>query len=141
VRSATNSPASRSIAIATIRLARRSASARLTDHLVDQGALGFLAGKAGHGLELAAGFVNQAVTLGFLVGEVLFARAHALVAAVKIGLAPLERFLAFLERFFARFQFRLRALQLAPAVADFALRVGARLNDHILCLDLRFLDD
>ncbi len=93
VRSATNSPASRSIAIEMMRLARRSASSRassstiadmarrlvprLPDHLLDQRALGFLAREAGDRFEPAAGFVDQRLMLGLFIGDRLFAIAHA----------------------------------------------------------------
>ena len=70
---------------------------RLPDHLLDQRALGFLAGQPGDRLEPAARFVNQRLMLGFLVGDRLLAITHGLVAPIEIGLAPLERLDPFLE--------------------------------------------
>ena len=155
VRSATNSPASRSIAIATTRLARRSASsrassydsnvlggvgARLPDHLVHQRALGFLARQAGDGLELGARLVDMRLQYFFLVGETFLTRAQTLIAPIEIGFAPLECFLALFESLLACFEFLFDRGNLAPAIAHLAFGVGLGADHHVLCLEFCLLD-
>ena len=113
--------------------------ARLADHLVHQGALGFLARQAGDGFELGPSLVDMCLQHFFLVGETFLTRAQTLIAPVEIGLAPLECFLALFESLFACFEFLFDRGNLAPAIAHLAFGVGLGADHHVLCLEFSLL--
>ena len=98
--------------------------ARLSDHLVHQGALGLLASQSGDRLELGPRLVDQRLMLFLFFAEIFLARAETLIAAVEVRLAPFECFLALFESLLAGFEFLFDRSYLAPAIAHLTFGVG-----------------
>ena len=155
VRSVTNSPASRSIAIDTIRLARRSASSRASSsmtriclaasvracagHLFDQRALGFFASEIRDLLEFGARLIDQFLMLASL-SVMFFSRVRMLWSRrLRFGFAALECLEPFFESFLACFDFGFEGGQFLAAFAHFTFGFGPRADQNIFGLDLRFL--
>ncbi len=103
-------------------------------------ALGLLAGEPRDGLELAALLLERRAEPGLLVPEAPLALAQAPLAILEVGVAPVELIQPAADLLLLLRDAPLQLLQLPLADAGFLVQLGARLQRHLLGLELDAAD-